>query len=460
MALDDVGESSGEGEAGSSSGHESSDQDDTSPDPDELPDYQETATTNRAFTPPPFPRERENLAKTEYLYVKNDSLNFQDKSKHGGPSFLSQIKQIAKLTGNFSNIELISDPTRAGTISKSIQNETGHLCANIRHKIFDGERISQREKHYLMKNRGWFYSGIAQVITTFLCAHLKAILTEEIQTNNWVEIQTQRTPKDCVECLTVHKRIDDGICSRRNLNGARSCDSPIEDGNWMAVMIGCSSYLFLPWQMANTMLNLSLTDPSDYVWDTVIPLHIEGDHSQTPLGRAIMKRINSLGPNRKLPLYVEFCWTKISPDTSFIHSLINFLKVIKSLQKVYLPPITVVMSLATPHKRHTPNSYEGLKKEFIRKSCVTRVVANCMGISFLELIVQRRPSFTNDLFQWNNSDHWNMEPIFNRHVQYTQEMNRRIAANFSTITFHMAENQIPKELFCYETDEVGEVWCD
>jgi hypothetical protein len=53
-----------------------------------------------------------------------------------------------------------------------------------------------------------------------------------------------------------------------------------------------------------------------------------------------------------------------------------------------------------------------------------------------------------------------MEPIFNRHVQYTQEMNRRIAANFSTITFHMAENQIPKELFCYETDEVGEVWCD
>jgi hypothetical protein len=24
----------------------------------------------------------------------------------------------------------------------------------------------------------------------------------------------------------------------------------------------------------------------------------------------------------------------------------------------------------------------------------------------------------------------------------------------------MAENQIPKELFCYETDEVGEVWCD
>jgi hypothetical protein len=60
-----------------------------------------------------------------------------------------------------------------------------------------------------MKNRGWFYSGIAQVITTFLCAHLKAILTEEIQTNNWVEIQTQRTPRDCVECLTVHKRVDD-----------------------------------------------------------------------------------------------------------------------------------------------------------------------------------------------------------------------------------------------------------
>jgi hypothetical protein len=145
-----------------------------------LPDYQETATTNRAFTPPPFPRERENLAKTEYLYVKNDSLNFQDKSKHGGPSFLSQIKQIAKLTGNFSNIELISDPTRAGTISKSIQNETGHLCANIRHKIFDGERISQREKHYLMKKL-FALLMVSATLFAVACNNTEEAATEETE---------------------------------------------------------------------------------------------------------------------------------------------------------------------------------------------------------------------------------------------------------------------------------------
>ena len=225
-------------------------------------------------------------------------------------------------------------------------------------------------------------------------------------------------------------------------------------------MIGVSSYLFLPWQLANTVLNLSFTDVTDYVWDTIVPLQVEADYRQVPLGRAIMKRINLLGPNKRLPLFVEFCCTKISEETPYLYGLINFLKIIKSLQKSYEPPITVLMSLATPHKRHTPNSYESLKKDFIRKSSIARVVANRLGVAYLELIVQRRPSFTNDKFQWNNSDHWNMEPIFNRHVQNTQELNRRIAANLKLIMINMSEAEIPKNLTVHDSEEIGEIWCD
>ena len=456
--MERYGDDTGEGEEGENSDHNEPEQDGSNPDPVELPDYSDDEGNIRTVTPLPFPRERENLSKNEYLFLNNDALNFQDKSKHGGPTLRAQIELISNLTGNFSTTEIISDPTRAGLLCKSNPNCIGHLCANIRKKISENERLSKREKHYIELHKNWLYTDVGQEVSMSLCAELKAISTEEIETNNWMEVQRERSPKDCTGCLTEHATIGGVICSRRNLNGPVNCDLPLVHGNWRAAMIGVFSYLTLPWCIADAFLNVSITDPAEYFWDTHIPLDMEVNYQETPLGRAIMKRISLMRSNKRLPLYIEFCHHKANSDKSYLEILINFLKVIKSIQKSYLAPIVVLMSLATPHKKHTTNTYNNLKRDYIRKSSIAQVVAHCLGVPFIEIIVQRRPTLTGDMFQWNNSDRWNMDPLFNRNMQYTNEMNQRIAANLRRIAMYMSEAEVPRNLDYYESEEINEPW--
>ena len=452
--------STGEGELGGESSHDESDQGSQTPEQNLLPDYSEDEDEEeiKITVPQPFPKETERCRPNEYLFIQDDALNFQDKSRHFGPTWQEQVQLMANMTGNFTHTELISDPARAALICKSTPNVVGHLCANIRHKIQNNERISQRERHFLEHNKNWYYSDVVQELSMSLCAELKAIQTDEIQTNGWIEIQKDRMPGDCLECLTGHREYEEEICSRRNTNGPSNCDYPILRGSWSAIMIGVCSLLTLPWKLADSFLNLSLTDMTDYDWDTDSPLGMEIDFRNTRLGRAVTKRLNLIRPDRGMPLYIEFCHSKVNSDKPYLWVLISFFKVIKSLQRVHPAPIVVVFSFATPHKKHTPRSYENLKRDFIRKGSIGRVIAHCMGVPFLELVVQRRPSLFSDTFQWNNSDHWNMEPLFNRYIQPTIELNTRIAANLTKVSLHVSTSDFPREIACFESEEIGEPW--
>jgi hypothetical protein len=159
-------------------------------------------------------------------------------------------------------------------------------------------------------------------------------------------------------------------------------------------------------------------------------------------------------------MFIEFCWEKVKTEKPFIVVIFNFLRVVKSLQKLHQPPIIALMSLATPHRKHTANSYLNLKREVIRKSCVARLLGIIMGVPFMELPIQRRPSFTGDMFQWNKSDTWNMEPLFNRNIQFTGEMMQRMGNDLLWITRHLTGVTIPHTLTPYETEEENEPWCE
>jgi hypothetical protein len=78
----------------------------------------------------------------------------------------------------------------------------------------------------------------------------------------------------------------------------------------------------------------------------------------------------------------------------------------------------------------------------------------------MELPVQRRPSFTGDMFQWNKSDTWNMEPLFNRNIQFTGEMLQRMGNDLLWITRHLTGVTIPHTPTPYESEEENEPWCE
>jgi hypothetical protein len=225
-------------------------------------------------------------------------------------------------------------------------------------------------------------------------------------------------------------------------------------------MIGVQSYLNMPWVTVNSILNFSLTEASDYDWETTVPWDEELESQSTPLGRAVTKRMNVFKFEHRLPMFIEFCWEKVKTEKPFIVVIFNFLRVVKSLQKLHQPPIIALMSLATPHRKHTANSYLNLKREVIRKSCVARLLGIIMGVPFMELPIQRRPSFTGDMFQWNKSDTWNMEPLFNRNIQFTGEMMQRMGNDLLWITRHLTGVTIPHTLTPYETEEENEPWCE
>ena len=452
-----INSSSGEEESTHEPGP--SEQASAGPVPREQPKKPAKKSVTRSLTPLPFPREQENLSESEYLFIANDSLNFQNKRRHFGPDFRKQVQKIFKLTDNLTQTVAIEDPTRSSVLCKANYSSEGHLCANIMKKINDGERISTREAHFLEHNRNWYYSSVGQDLSTLLLMDFKAIRTEEIEANNWVEIQVKRSPQDCIDCLTEHKyRGFD--CTKRNLNGPLSCELSLPQIPYSSIMIGVQSYLNMPWVTVNSILNFSLTEASDYDWETTVPWDEELESQSTPLGRAVMKRMNVFKFEHRLPMFIEFCWEKVKTEKPFIVVIFNFLRVVKSLQKLHQPPIIALMSLATPHRKHTTNSYLNLKREVIRKSCVARLLGIIMGVPFMELPIQRRPSFTGDMFQWNKSDTWNMEPLFNRNIQFTGEMMQRMGNDLLWITRHLTGVTIPHTLTPYETEEENEPWCE
>jgi hypothetical protein len=71
-----------------------SDQASTGPVPREQPKKSAKRSITRSLTPLPFPREQENLTESEYLFIANDSLNFQNKRRHFGPDFRKQVQKI------------------------------------------------------------------------------------------------------------------------------------------------------------------------------------------------------------------------------------------------------------------------------------------------------------------------------------------------------------------------------
>ena len=435
-----------------------SDPEEFNPDPAELPDYIDSQEAEVPKLSSAAPFGRDTLGPEEYAFIEGDILNFRDKRQHLGPPLQSQIDTILKLTDSLTEAQGISDPLCANLIGKSIDNETGRLCHEIMQKFIDEGKVSAREKHFLYENRGWFYAHCTKDVSVELNSGLKAISAEVVALNGWVEVQKEPTVMDCAKCGTNHPPGADHICGGRNLNGPLDVNQPLQSRKWGAMMVGIASYVCLPWILSGNVLNYAIVDEQEYDWDTDIPYHQELDYKSTRLGRAVHERIRKLSYKEQVPIFIEFNFTKVRTAKTLLATFFNLLKVVKSLQKEYLPPIIVLMGLAVPGRNHTQNSYNNLKREHIRQSCACRVLAHLMGVPYLELIIQRRPSLTNATYEWNRGVSWNMVPLFNRYLEPTMEFHIRLAGQLIKVLGSVSKFDLPKQMKSFQGDEVDELW--
>ena len=113
-----------------------------------------------------------------------------------------------------------------------------------------------------------------------------------------------------------------------------------------------------------------------------------------------------------------------------MEALFGFLKVIRSIQKQYIPPIIVILSTTVPPRSHSQTGYQKAKRLAAQRSNIARIFGNLMEVPVYEMILQSRPS-TKDLTLefidslWLQPD-MGFESLFNANCQATPQFYLRL----------------------------------
>jgi hypothetical protein len=393
----------------------------------------------------------------KYTFIQGDLLNFSDKRRHSGPSLKEQFKVLSDFTQDLTNSTAISNPKLASLIRHSHPSTEGKKAKQIMEKFTNSQPLSQREVHFVRKNRGYLYNTITEKISARIALHMKAMTTEQILLNDWEEVQGEHGESDCTGCKTRHPaEIDPHACSTRNSNGPSLAAKPLPPGNWRATMLGVVSFLSLPWTLSSSFLNLSFMNNEEYEYDLAAPLSQAVGPRDCPLGRSILDRLKLL--SEAIPVFVEFSNEKGNINKTYTENLYNFLRTIRAVQRTYSPPIVVVLGLPVPNKQSTAEAYMNLKKRAAEQTNIARILGHFLGVSVLEPSVQRKPCLLAEGFEWLNTNWEHAQPLFNKHLQQTPECLRRISASLD-FTLELLEPWIlPDEVKGVRTNEVGEIW--
>jgi len=405
----------------------------------------------------PFPRDLDTNP-DEYTYIEGDTLNFKDKSLHCGIPFKTQYEGVKLFTNNFQDCNAISDPTFTGLLLKAHESDAGKICEEILQKHQDEGQVSTRERHFLLQNKDKFYADKFYEFNQNQAANLKAVPAEMNGLMGWAEIQQTSYMNDCLDCNTTNRHHGKHLCEYRNMNGPVDHALPRNNGSWKAMVIGVFTLLNLPWHTSPFLLNFGFLDDSDYDWDMHFPFEMEVDFRATKLGRAINERLRVLNHRQSVPVIIEFAWAKVKDKENFAVSFYNFLRVIKDLQKGFLPPIIVAMGITMPTRNCTGNSYAKSKRENCKQLSSARAIAYCLGVPLLEIIIQRQPVIKNPRLEWNNSGEWGMNPLFNKHFLPTNEFHLRLATVLARTIDKLDNICIPKNMSTVETLDIGELW--
>jgi hypothetical protein len=383
-------------------------------------------------TPSGSPKPIDNPLTQKYSYIQGDLLNFCNKLEHFGPTLEERFKIISDLTHGLTNGVALRDPKLSGLTRQAHPNVGGQKASDIMAKGTDLEQLSQREVSFVRENRGYLYSKTTEEIISKMSLYMKAISTEELTVNNWNEIQKGRGESDCKGCQTSHPESIYPIESvTRNVNGPIMAVKPLPEGDWRAVVLGIVSFMSLPWSSSSSFLNLGFTNPEEYDYDLSAPLKDDVNAKDCPLGCSILDRIELLP--KPVPIFLEFSNERGNRSKNFMENIYNFLRVVRALQKLYGPPILVILGFPLPGKQDSNEEYLNLKRRNAENANLARYFAHFMGVGLVENFTQRKPCLSSEGYEWLNFN-WNLsQPLFNKHLQPTPECHRRAGASLEFI---------------------------
>jgi len=405
----------------------------------------------------PCPGEQLQIDDT-YSYVEDDVLNGKSWDGHGHSGLLisKTMKTISDLTEGFTSTNRLISLTRDNCTD--ITQNTGQICLEIMEKHDEGKHLSHREIHYLRKNRGHYYSAVSHHANEDSRSHLKAISTDIIQQSNMAEIQKSRTIHDCIYCGVCHPAQFSSSCSTRLLNCPTSPDHAIQGGR-TSVIIGILSLISLPWIVVDYCSNLGLYDERCHSVALDEDMGGEADPTLSCYGRALGKRL-ALFSTEEVPFLCEFNFEKmrVFPHCSFLKTALSFLRIIRTYQKNYGKPILTMMSWPVFQKTHCANDIRFLKLQYEKHTAVFEILASLLGVPFVDFIVLRKVSIGSNTFEWMKSAFWLNEAVFNRNMQPTLELHRRIANSLHFCLAFFDEGSIPDYVFEISDDQLGENW--
>jgi len=402
----------------------------------------------------PCPGEQLQIDDT-YTFIADDVLNNRPKDGHFGLLISKTMQTISVLTEGFTSTNKLISLTRE-TCNEITQN-TGQTCLDIMTKFDEGKHLSHREMHFLSTNRGHYYSAVSQHANDDSRSQLKAVSHEIIQQDNMVEIQKFRTINDCFYCGTSHPMQCSSSCSTRLLNCPTSPDIAVQGGK-TSMIVGILSLLSLPWIVVDHCANLGMYNE---VWHSVHldDMHGEADPTLSCYGRALGKRL-ALFSTEEVPVLCEFQFEKmrVFPHCSFLKTALSFLRIIRTYQKNYGKPILTMMSWPVFQKTHGANDIRFLKLQYEKHTAVFEILASLLGVPFIDFIVLRKISIGSHTFEWMKSAFWQNEAVYNRNMQPTLELQRRIANSLHYCLAFFDEGSIPEYVFEISDEELGENW--
>jgi hypothetical protein len=81
-----------------------------------------------------------------------------------------------------------------------------------------------------------------------------------------------------------------------------------------------------------------------------------------------------------------------------------------------------------------------------------------MGVGLVKIFVQRKPCLLSEGSEWLNSNWKHDQPLFNKHLQPTQECHKRIGASLEYALNIIEPWILGDEIKGARTDKMGKAW--
>jgi len=233
----------------------------------------------------------------------------------------------------------------------------------------------------------------------------------------------------CISCDVCHK--DHTVCQNKNGNGPRSAANLGAAKIWRhqatAFMIGTTSLFFQPITLRERLINLSFRPIKKYSTEWTAEELDPTDQGAESLYWTLRKKLDSIGSQNGLPVYVEYYQSPNSPNSDEACHICGFYRVLKSLQKTYLGPIIFLVGPSPPQPQESKEEYNRRKAALGKRTRLAQALswAFCVPMAIFQAQLGPAGARNGHLQPALTHPHWRDEPLFSRNGVGTRELHHR-----------------------------------